>query len=213
MQAHRWCALAIALSLVSAGRLAAQGDRSHGWPWGWFQHGNDKDCKDDHRGWGSSRDCSHDKDAHDAGRQDPHGNDKDKDCDKGKGGGTGSGGTGGSAGGVGGTPQPATISGSVAGDNGAVADWQIFLISSTGASQSTKTAGDGTFSFTGVAAGTYMLCEADPSPAAEQIPAAGSASNSTACTGAYAAFGYSVTVAAGATSAGNSFLNGSGGVF
>ncbi|HUL49899.1 MAG TPA: carboxypeptidase-like regulatory domain-containing protein [Gemmatimonadales bacterium] len=212
MQAHRWFALAIALSLVSVRSLAAQADHSHGWPWGWFQHDQHDHDDCDHRGsWWNSRDC-HDKDKHDVRPQDnnrrPDDNKKDKDChgnNGGSGGNTGGGSTG--------TPQPGAVSGSVAGDNGAVADWQIFLIGSTGASSSTRTAGDGTYSFTGVAPGTYMVCEADPSPAAEQIPAAGSASNSTACTGPYAAFGYSVTVGSGATVAGNTFFNGSGGVF
>jgi hypothetical protein len=78
-------------------------------------------------------------------------------------------------------------------------------------SLSTTTGADGSFSFKNVAAGTYVVCEADPTPDAEQLPANGSSSNAVPCTTG-AAFGYSVTLAAGGTISGLSFLNGSGGV-
>src|SRR5262249_14966689 len=154
-----------------------------------------RDCHDndvgkghsDRDGWRGAGDCDHgrDNDANhdrDDHRNDNHGADKGKDCDHGNGNGGGTGTGGGSTGGTGGTGgvQVGSVSGSVAGDNGAVSGWQIFLIAANGASQSTKTGGDGTFTFANVATGSYTVCEADPSPATEQIPAAGSASNSVA---------------------------------
>jgi len=156
-------------------------DRGRDWR-GHDRHDDDQCCDDDRRG--------HDR----WGR----GHDKDDDnCGDGGDSGTGGGATG-------------SISGNVTGSNGAMAGWTIYLISSSNTT-STTTGTNGSYSFANLAAGTYTVCEANPSPDAEQLPANGSSSTAAPCsTGA--SYGFTITLAAGAASSGNNFVNGAGGI-
>ena len=185
-------------------------------PVGYHRSGNDDKCRHDDDKWNKrghdrhddDRDCCDDDRRGDHGRRDRrwgwwgwgdhrdgHGNDKDDDKD------------------CGAAPAASgTISGSVSGDNGAVSGWTVFLIPQGGGSgTSTTTSANGSFSFGNLAAGTYMVCESDPTPDAEQLPANCSSTTAAPCsTGA--AYGYSLTISAGSILTGIDFLNGSGGV-
>jgi hypothetical protein len=140
---------------------------------------------------------------------------KDKDCesDNDGGGNTGGGGTGGGTGG-GGTPDPGTgaITGSVIGDNGAIASWEVTLLDPNGRATTTRTDASGAYAFTGLMGGDYLVCEADPSPSSEQLPAEGSSSLSAPCPAPYAGFGFALTLLPAGTAAGNRFFNGDGAV-
>jgi hypothetical protein len=107
---------------------------------------------------------------------------------------------------------PGTVSGSVRGDNGAVSGWSVYLVAQGGSSPAatSSTGSDGSYSFS-VAPGTYTVCEGDPSPDQEVLPANGSSASASPCA-VGAGFGYLFTLEAGGAVAGLNFLNGSGGV-
>jgi hypothetical protein len=109
-----------------------------------------------------------------------------------------------------GNPAPGSVAGTVKNNNQPVTGYPIFLLSPNGATviATTNTIAGGTYTFTGVKPGAYLVCEADPfveqwGMLAETTPQTGPS-----CTGdAYAPVGYSVTVPAGGTSGGNDFAN------
>ena len=70
----------------------------------------------------------------------------------------------------------------------------------------------GFYSFTNLADGTYLVCEADPGASTpEASPGFLSVPTSARCPSPYAPFGYLLTVVGGGNLAGNDFVNGSGG--
>jgi hypothetical protein len=89
--------------------------------------------------------------------------------------------------------------------------YPLFLLSPDGgtvaAQGTTGTDGTGTFNFTGVKAGSYLLCEAvPPSPLSQTRPQTEDATHP-ACPETYAPLGFLVTVTAGTASSGFLFSN------
>jgi hypothetical protein len=123
------------------------------------------------------------------------------DCDSGGGGGDG--------GGDGGGTGPGTVQGLVQ-NNGLAADaYPVYLLSADGATvvATVTTDATGAFSFTGVAPGAYLVCEANPFVLEYGFLAQTTPSGGPACPAAYGPAGYMVTVTAGGTSVGSTFLN------
>jgi hypothetical protein len=109
----------------------------------------------------------------------------------------------------GGETGPGTIQGLVQNDGAAASGYPVYLLSADGATvvATTTTDGTGAFTFAAVPPGTYLVCEADPFVAAYGFLAESTPSTGSACPAGYAPLGYSITVNAGGTSAGNTFLN------
>lgn len=189
MRARSLAAVTIILAIVGARDLSSQARSSDAWSLTSNDRSNHGDqsgkCDRDHDrdAWGRGHDRDQDRDRH---------GDAD-DCKAAAAAGTG------------------VISGTVTGDLGPVSGWKVYLLPTGGAAVSAVTGADGSYSFTALKAGAYLVCEGDPTPDAEELPANGSSSNSVPCSG-YAPFGYSLTLANGSTLTGNNFLNGSGGV-
>ena len=179
-------------------------DRGHFGDWGKHRHDGDEeqpecggDGDGDHHGhWGkhhryrfSSR-LNHRFNAHLMGSSDEG---DSEDC------------------GGGGEETPATIGGTVTNNLTGANGFPVFLLNPQGttvvASTTTATDGTGSYSFTDVAAGPYLVCEADPfleiyGFLGQTRPAAGPP-----CPAGYAPIGFVVEVAGGDTATGNDFVN------
>jgi hypothetical protein len=153
------------------------------------------DCRDDHRdryGRRDHDDCDRSSGYNTPSPRDGHDGHDGHDCNKPDTSGTGS------------------ISGTVKNNAEVVSGYPIFLLSPNGTTvvANTTTTANGTYTFTGVKTGAYLVCEANPfvpewGMLAETQPQTGPACSGTA----YAPVGYSVTVTKGATASGNDFAN------
>jgi len=109
----------------------------------------------------------------------------------------------------GGEEIPGTISGSVTNDGAPANGFPVFLLTPTGTAvvANTTTTANGTYSFTEVAPGDYLVCETDPFVEAWGYLGESTPGSGPSCPAGYAPFGYGLTLASGATADGNVFIN------
>lgn len=96
------------------------------------------------------------------------------------------------------------------GDGAGLNSFPVFLLDAGGttvvANTTTTTDGTGSYSFT-VKPGTYLVCEDNPFVAAHGFLGETQPSGGAPCPSAYGPRGFALTVAGGATAAGNNFTN------
>ncbi len=109
----------------------------------------------------------------------------------------------------GGTETTGTISGAVMNDGAAASGFPVFLLNEAGTAvlANTTTATDGSYSFAGVAAGNYLVCETDPFVAIYGFLGQTRPETGPACPVGYAPIGFLITLDGGATVGGNDFSN------
>jgi len=112
---------------------------------------------------------------------------------------------------TGGGDTPGSVSGTVMNNGAGAVGFPVFLLSTDGATvvATTSTGSDGTgaFSFAGVKAGSYLLCETNPFTDQWGMLGETRPNSGPTCPAAYGPIGFTVTVTAGTASSGFAFSN------